>query len=95
MSLKRKLAATAPAMAMADPNLDYFNAAVDLDNLVDLVAAKPLCATTLTRGIAAADPGVPKVASLFPVLIVDFTPVNTYVVTVEGLTLGFITCTLT
>lgn len=109
MSLKRKLAATAvalsaaavpfvgtaPAMAVSDPNLAYFNTAVDLSNLVELVASKPLCATTLEQGIARATIGPPKVVSAYPVLVVDFRPTNTYVVTVEGLTVGFINCTLT
>ena len=86
---------TGTAYAMTDPNLDYFNTSVDLSNLVDLVATKPLCATTLVNGISTARPGVPKVVSLYPVLNVDLRPTDAYVVTVEGVTVGFIICTLT
>ena len=78
-----------------DPNLAYFNTAVDVNALVTLVASKPLCATTLVNGIGGAAHGPPSVTSLYPKLIVDFTPTNTYAVKVEGATLGFITCTLT
>lgn len=110
MSLKRKLTTAAvisataavpflspaPAMAAsADPYLDYFNTAVDMSNLVELVAAAPLCVITMESTIAKATPGVPRVVSTYPKLVVDFTPTNTYAVTVAGAVNAFISCTLT
>lgn len=110
MSLKRKLAATTVALAAAvvpfasvapahavstDPYLDTFNSAVDLTALQDLVAAAPLCVLTYATGVVAAKPGIPVLVSIYPKLQVDFTPTNTYIVTISGATGAFITCTLT
>ena len=109
MSLKRKLASTTVALAAAavpfagvspahavatDPYLDTFNSAVDLSALQAIVAAAPLCAITYVNSVKAAGFGLPVLVSIYPKLVVDFTPTNTYVVKVSGATGAFITCTL-